>query len=108
MGFMRGYNMRVHIDRVHNKHKPWQCQFCEKTFATTSDLKQHLSSHGMGKIHKCEDCGREFSNRDSAILHRKQHNNVRSHTGEKPFNCEFCSRGFSQVTTLKNHKKVCK
>ena len=50
--FMRGYNMRVHIERVHNKSKPWQCQFCEKTFATTSDLKQHLSSHGMGKIHK--------------------------------------------------------
>jgi hypothetical protein len=50
--FMRGYNMRVHIDRVHNKSKPWKCQFCEKTFATTSDLKQHLSSHGMGKIHK--------------------------------------------------------
>ena len=44
--------MRVHIERVHNKSKPWQCQFCEKTFATTSDLKQHLSSHGMGKIHK--------------------------------------------------------
>merc|ERR1719369_8726 len=50
--FMRGYNMRVHIDRVHNKSKPWQCQYCTKTFATTSDLKQHLSSHGMGKIHK--------------------------------------------------------
>ena len=50
--FMRGYNMRVHIDRVHNKTKPWQCQYCSKTFATTSDLKQHLSSHGMGKIHK--------------------------------------------------------
>ena len=128
--FMRGYNMRVHIERVHNKSKPWQCQFCEKTFATTSDLKQHLSSHGMGKIHKCEDCGREFTNRDSAILHRKQHNNerthwcqdcdkgffkasclqrhMRSHTGEKPYHCEFCNRGFSQVTTLKNHKKVCK
>ena len=53
--FMRGYNMRVHIERVHNKSKPWQCQFCEKTFATTSDLKQHLSSHGMGKIHKVTD-----------------------------------------------------
>ena len=50
--FMRGYNMRVHIERVHKKNKPWRCQFCEKTFATTSDLKQHLSSHGMGKIHK--------------------------------------------------------
>ena len=33
---------------------------------------------------------------------------MRSHTGEKPYSCEFCRRGFSQVTTLKNHKKACK
>ena len=92
--FMRGYNMRVHIERVHNKSKPWQCQFCEKTFATTSDLKQHLSSHGMGKIHKCEDCGREFSNRDSAILHRKQHNNERTHF------CKDCGKGFFKASCL--------
>ena len=109
--FMRGYNMRVHIDRVHNKSKPWQCQYCVKTFATTSDLKQHLSSHGMGKIHKvkhllsvialhlasyfqCEDCGREFTNRDSAILHRKQHNNERTHF------CTECSKGFFKASCL--------
>jgi len=128
--FMRPYNMRVHVDRVHNKVKPWACQFCEKIFATTSDLKQHLASHGFGKIHKCEDCGREFNNRDSAILHRKQHNNerthfcqecgkgffkasclqrhMRSHTGEKPYVCDHCGRRFAQGTTAKNHKKVCK
>ena len=99
--FMRGYNMRVHIERVHNKNKPWQCQFCEKTFATTSDLKQHLSSHGMGKIHKCEDCGREFSNRDSAILHRKQHNNERTHF------CQDCGKGFFKASCLQvNDREV--
>ena len=163
--FMRGYNMRVHIERVHNKSKPWQCQFCEKTFATTSDLKQHLSSHGMGKIHKVEqsfypellylewyefffsvktvaeslatETQQFFTENNTTmreltsvkivakvsskhLVYRWDNNwiilfdqsipvfqrHMRSHTGEKPYHCEFCNRGFSQVTTLKNHKKV--
>ena len=30
---------------------------------------------------------------------------MRSHTDEKPYSCEFCKRGLSQVTTLKKHRK---
>ena len=43
---------RIVVNIFTLQNKPWQCQFCEKSFATTSDLKQHMSSHGMGKIHK--------------------------------------------------------
>ena len=50
---------------------------------------------------KCEDCGREFSNRDSAILHRKQHNNEKTHF------CTQCSKEFFKASCLQvNHKYV--
>ena len=45
----------------------------------------------IGKIHKCEECGREFTNRDSAILHRKKHNNERTH---------WCGKGFFRASCL--------
>lgn len=57
--FRRLYNMKTHIDRVHNKVKPFKCNRCDKSFATKSDLKQHLSTHGEGRLFKCEICDRE-------------------------------------------------
>ncbi len=57
--FRRLYNMKTHINRVHNKVKPFKCERCDKSFATNSDLKQHLGTHGAGKMFKCELCDRE-------------------------------------------------
>ena len=100
--FRRGYNRKVHIERVHNKSRPWSCQFCQKTFATRSDLRQHLASHGLGKTLKCEQCGREFNNRDSASLHRKQHSNQRTHF------CQDCGKAFFKSSCLQvtKHQKI--
>merc|ERR1719471_1657928 len=128
--FRRLFNMRIHVDRVHKKIKPFPCTKCDKSFATNSDLRQHMTVHGEGKVFECEECGRTFSNRDSIILHQKQHRNerthfcmvcdkgffksscltrhMRTHTGERPYVCNYCNKGFSQCTTLKTHKAKCK
>ena len=56
--FRRLFNMKTHINRVHNKVKPYKCDKCDKSFATNSDLKQHLNTHGEGKLFKCDLCDR--------------------------------------------------
>ena len=44
--------------RVHKKIKPFPCTKCDKSFATNSDLRQHMTVHGEGKVFECEECGR--------------------------------------------------
>ena len=56
--FRRLFNLKTHINRVHNKVKPYKCDKCDKAFATNSDLKQHLNTHGEGKLFKCDLCDR--------------------------------------------------
>ncbi len=74
--------------------KPFPCKFCDKAFATNSDLKQHIGVHGEGQRFECEVCGRTFNNRDSIILHRKQHTNSRTHF------CVVCNKGFFKASCL--------
>jgi len=52
------------------------------------------------KIYKCEFCGQISPDNWKLQKHR------RMHTGERPFVCDYCGKGFTAKYTLKAHMAI--
>ncbi|CAL6275080.1 unnamed protein product [Bathycoccus prasinos] len=65
------------------KRTQHECDVCEKVFRYPSKLVSHTRT-------------RDRTN----VIH------MRIHTNEKPYECDFCERHFSQLGTLQNHVRI--
>ena len=99
--------LQRHVNAVHLKIKPHECDQCEKSFAHKADLKRHqacrhdVKIHQEIKAHKCQRCNKSFSKKESLSCHVK-----RVHLNMKPlkkFLCSECEAPFENKQSLEYH-----
>lgn len=76
-----------------------ECQKCCRAFKRTYNLLRHNRlCHGKdGYRFTCSICGKKLSR----ISHLLEHE--RTHTNEKPFQCDFCDMRFGKKTAMLGH-----
>ncbi|XP_075395934.1 zinc finger X-chromosomal protein-like [Tenrec ecaudatus] len=93
-------DLKRHIISVHTKDYPHKCDMCDKGFHRPSELKKHMAAHKGKKMHQCRHC--DFKIADPFILSRHI---LSVHTKDLPFRCKRCRKGFRQQNELKKHMK---
>lgn len=84
----------IHYRKIHLQLNKYVCQFCNQSFFTGGELKNHLAVHSNERNHKCELCGRLFKRKKTLADH------VKVHFINK---CEVCSKPFKDKKSLLAH-----
>lgn len=101
--FASAFSLFRHRAKNHNLEHNYQvhnCDKCEKSFFSVSELKLHQLRHSSEKGYKCSECEKEFSVKGNLRIH------MRTHAKEKLYKCDICSNSFSHPYSLISHRRI--
>nr|XP_022903809.1 zinc finger protein OZF-like [Onthophagus taurus] len=100
--------LQRHIES-HSNIRLFKCSECGLEYKYQRSLDVHLAkAHGIGEVklpervkkHFCHICPKSY------YANNKLQKHIRSHTGEKPFQCLTCGKGFIDKSYIKQHMKI--
>ena len=97
--------IRLHKSNIHGIgiSNRFNCDKCDKSFARSTELRDHKLTKHEGISFKCELCEKVFSNYSTLKSHL---DNYHYHENEKQVICSECNKGFSSKGYLKKHKEI--
>ena len=79
--------------------KNHKCETCGRLFSNVKSLNKHISRLPKNhKDNKCEFCNKSFFTKEGLRLHKRS-----IHEGRRDFRCEICDKLFLGVGDLKKH-----
>lgn len=113
---------------LHSRVKPYLCEYCNEGFTRQDSLFIHMAKHtGVPFVkYACKICDKVLNSPSALAMHSKNHTDktifcqekgcefscylksqlrqhIRTHSGEKPFQCSLCGRCFGRSNDMKNH-----
>ncbi|KAL1474260.1 hypothetical protein MTO96_038117, partial [Rhipicephalus appendiculatus] len=92
------------------------CEECGGTFVTAMRLHMHKRASHRKKwlVCKCLDCSHSPNNRSHHAGHEQIHYvvkqelgcHLRSHTVERPFQCNHCNQRFTRISSVGKHERT--
>lgn len=84
------------------REKSYKCPVsqCPQRYATRYNVRRHLNSAHPGFVlNECPRCQRILSSRQNLRQH------LAIHTGDRPYQCQFCLQHFRQSSQLSLHRR---
>ncbi|KAM3181876.1 hypothetical protein ACTXT7_013490 [Hymenolepis weldensis] len=89
----------MHILKAFTNLRPFECDFCEKSFSREATFNKHVQCVHEGlRPYKCEICEKVFGRRNNLLVHISG-----VHNGERPYSCSYCHKNFKVKIHLSRH-----
>lgn len=88
-----------HTRKDHLMERKHECEFCEKKFFSTKDLRNHILKHTGLREFQCDVCLKSYGRKHTLREH------MRIHEDDRRFKCERCEQAFIQKCSWKNHMR---
>ena len=102
--FGYAFQLKNHIQFVHEKTRSFKCSLCDKAYKTKTHLKEHFSSIHETFTKKCDHCDKIYNKRQSLNVHIKRVHIKKDEADVLNLNCDECQKHFDTYENLRRHK----